>query len=84
MKRAIAIASPTPTSDPMRRPSKAKRNEYQAPLATTRQIWRLELRLSGSNNRVNICHTCGIALRLVFGRMRHPNTSPPAAGPSAL
>ena len=84
LKRAIRTARATPTVAPISNPSKASLNEYHTPARITRQICLLDVRLSVSNSRDPMSQTWGIALRLVFGRMFQPNTSPPPSGPSHL
>ncbi len=68
----------------MANPSRARRSEYQALRSTTTQMGVSEVRLSGSNSRPVIVHTCGIALSEVRGRTRQPSTLPPVSGPSDL
>ena len=51
--------------------------------STTRQIGRVDARLSGSKSR-EPCRTRAASRCGVFGRILQPNTLPPASGPSAL
>ena len=78
------MASPTPTAAPMAKPTAARRNEYHAADSTTRQIGRSDVRLSSSNSRAPMSHTCGMAVSLDRGRMFQPRTEPPSSGPISL
>src|SRR5829696_3974194 len=83
-KRAISVASPMPTTEPIRNPARASRNEYHAARSTTTTIGVSDVRLSSSRSLLTIVQTWGIAVSLARGRIRTPSTAPPSSGPSAL